>query len=128
MFSCNNYPFGAFVTMIYWTSTEVLLNLVPPLDSAVPSFDFEQINVFLTSGFDSVLNHFCLFRVHLMLVYHSVQLSHTWSDFSRLLTVMISETRILCHFILVLLSSILMKQLTCNVGIISLRRIFGLDI
>ena len=54
MFACNNYPFRAFVTMIYWTSTEVLLNLVAPLDSAVPSFDFEQINVFLTSGFDSV--------------------------------------------------------------------------
>ena len=40
MFACNNYPFRAFVTMIYWTSTEVLLNLVAPLDSAVPSFDF----------------------------------------------------------------------------------------
>ena len=54
MFACNNYPFRAFVTMIYWTLTEVLLNLVAPLDSAVSSFDFEQINVFLTSGFDSV--------------------------------------------------------------------------
>ena len=32
--------------------TEVLLNLVVPLDSAVPSIDFEQI--FRTSGFDSV--------------------------------------------------------------------------
>ena len=55
-----------------------------------------------------------------MLVYHSVQLSHTWSDFSRLLRVIIWETRILFHFILVLLSSTLMKQLTCNVGIFSL--------
>ena len=54
IFACNNDLFPAFVTMIYWTSTEVLLNLVAPLDSAVPSFDFEQINVFLTSGFDSV--------------------------------------------------------------------------
>ena len=54
MFACNNFPFHAFVTTIYWKSTEVLLNLVAPLDSAVPSFDFEQINVFLTSGFDSV--------------------------------------------------------------------------
>ena len=54
MFACDNFLFRAFVTMIYWTSTEVLLNLVAPLDSAVPSFDFEQINVFLTSGFDSV--------------------------------------------------------------------------
>ena len=35
-------------------STEVLLNLVAPMDSAVPFFDFEQINVFWTSGFDSV--------------------------------------------------------------------------
>ena len=40
------------------------------------------------------VNHFCLFCVYLMLVYHSVQLSHTWSDFSRLLRVMILETRI----------------------------------
>ena len=54
MFACNNYLFRAFVTMIYWTSTEVLLSLIAPLDSAVPSFDFEQINVFLTFGFDSV--------------------------------------------------------------------------
>ena len=50
-----------------------------------------------------------------MIVYHSVQLSHNWSDFSRLL--MTSETKHLCHFILVLLSSTLMKQLTCNVAL-----------
>ena len=48
MFACNNYPFRSFVTMIYWTSTEALLN---PLDSAVPSFDFEQINVFFNFWF-----------------------------------------------------------------------------
>ena len=54
MFACNNYPFRAFITMIYWMSTAVLLNLVAPLDLAVPSFDFEQINVLLTSGFDSI--------------------------------------------------------------------------
>ena len=65
------------------------------------------------------VNYFCLFWVHLMLVYNSVQLSHTWSDFSRFLRVITSETRILCHFILFILSSILMKQLTCNFGIIS---------
>ena len=41
MFACNNFSFRAFVTMIYWTSTETLLNLVAPLDSAVPSLDFE---------------------------------------------------------------------------------------
>ena len=46
MFAFNNFLFHAFVTMIYWTSTEVLLNLVAPLDSAVPSLDFEQINIF----------------------------------------------------------------------------------
>ena len=73
------------------------------------------------------VNHFCLICVHLLLVYHSAQLSHTWSDFSRSLRVMISETRILFHFILVLLSSTMMKQLTCNVGIIFLIHIFGLD-
>ena len=63
MFACNNYPFRAFVTMIYWMSTEVLLNLVAPLGSAVPSFDFEQINVFLTFGFDSVSIVFDLLSV-----------------------------------------------------------------
>ena len=51
---CNNFPFRAFVTMIYWTSVEVLLNLVAPLDSAVPLLDFEQISVFWISGFDAV--------------------------------------------------------------------------
>ena len=35
-FASNNYRFRSFVTMIYWTSTEELLNLVAPLDSAVP--------------------------------------------------------------------------------------------
>ena len=50
MFVCNNFLFRAFVTMIYWISTEVLLNLVAPLDSAVSSLDFEQINVFWTSS------------------------------------------------------------------------------
>ena len=46
MLACNNFPVRAFVTMIYWTSTEVLLNFVAPLDSTVPSLDFEQINAF----------------------------------------------------------------------------------
>ena len=46
MFACNSFPFLAFVTMIYGTSTEVLLNFVVPLDSAVPSRDFKQINFF----------------------------------------------------------------------------------
>ena len=54
MFACNNFPFCAFVTMIYWTSTEKLLNLVALMDSDVPSLDFEIINAFCTSGFDSV--------------------------------------------------------------------------
>ena len=36
MSACNNFPFRTFVAMIYWTSTEVLLNLVALLDSAVP--------------------------------------------------------------------------------------------
>ena len=140
------FLFGAFVTMIYWPSTEVLLNLVAPLESAVPSLDFEQINIFWPTAFNLLscsrrlsksccsLNldassfdfEFCC--LHLLLVYYSVQLSHTFSDFSHLLKVMISETTILCHFILVLLSLILMKQMTFNVGIISLIHIFGLNI
>ena len=46
MFASNNFPFRAFVTMICWTSTEVLLNFVAPLDSAVSSLGFERINIF----------------------------------------------------------------------------------
>ena len=38
--TCNNFPSPPFVTMIYWTSTEVLLNLLAPPDSAVPPLDF----------------------------------------------------------------------------------------
>ena len=60
--------------------------------------------------------------MHLLLAYHSAQRSHTWSD---LIT---SETTILVYFVLVFLSSTLMKKLTRNVGIISPLRIFGLDI
>ena len=74
------------------------------------------------------VNHFCLICGYLLVVYQSAQLNHTWSDFSCLLRVMISETRILFHFILVFISSTFMKQLACNVGIISLIRVFGLDI
>ena len=58
-----------------------------------------------------------------LLVYQSAQLCHTWSDFSRSLRVMIWETRILFHSILVLLSLTLRKQLTCNVSITSIIRI-----
>ena len=39
------------------------LNLVAPLDAAVLSVDFEQINVLLTSGFDSVSIIFDSFSV-----------------------------------------------------------------
>ena len=58
-----------------------------------------------------------------LLVYQSAQLCHTWSDFSRSLRVMIWETRILFHSILVLLSLTLRKQLTCSVSIVSIIRI-----
>ena len=37
MFACNNFNFRAYVTMIYWMSTEVLLNLVAPLNLAAES-------------------------------------------------------------------------------------------
>ena len=37
MFACNNFNFRAFVTMIYWMSTEVLLNLVAPLNLVAES-------------------------------------------------------------------------------------------
>ena len=53
MFACNNFPFCGFVTMIYWTSTEVLLNLAVPLDSAVPSWLWAN-QCFEMFGFDSV--------------------------------------------------------------------------
>ena len=51
MLASNNYPVRTFVTMIYWMSAKVLLNLVAPLDSAVPSFDFKQINVLFNFWF-----------------------------------------------------------------------------
>ena len=82
----------------------------------------------MVQGFGSISITQFPAKSFLLLVYHSSQLSHTWSDFSQSLRVMISETRILFHFIPVFLSSALMKQLTCSVGIISLIRIFGLDI
>ena len=51
MFACTNFLFHAFLTMIYWTSTELLLNLAAPLDSAVPSLNFEQKQCFLNFRF-----------------------------------------------------------------------------
>ena len=46
-FEISDFASGVYLLIIiYWTSTEVLLNLVAPLDSTVPSFEFEQINVF----------------------------------------------------------------------------------
>ena len=72
-----------------------------------------------------ILTSFLLYLLHIL---YLVQLSHTCSDFSHLLKVMILETRILHHLIQVLLSSPLMKQLTCHVDNISLIHIFGLDI
>ena len=80
----------------------------------------------MVHGFDSI--SIAQFPAMVCSVSAEGSFNHTWSDFSRLLRVMISETRILSHFILVLLSSALMKQLACNVDIISLLRIFGLDI
>ena len=49
-----NFPFRAFVTRICWALTEAFLNLIACLYSAVLSLDFEKINIFGTSGFDSV--------------------------------------------------------------------------
>ena len=72
-----------------------------------------------------ILTSFLLYLLHIL---YLVQLSHTCSDFSHLLKVMILETRILHHLIQVLLSSPLMKQLTCHVDNISLIHIFGLSI
>ena len=54
IFAYNHFLFHASVTTIYWTSIELLLNLVASLDSGVPSLDFEQVDVILTSSFDSV--------------------------------------------------------------------------
>ena len=43
MFACNNFLSRAFVTMICWTSTEVLLNRFAPVDSVVPSLDSKSL-------------------------------------------------------------------------------------
>ena len=45
VFTCNNFPFRALLDFRI-IGLQVLLNLVAPLDSSVPSLDFEQINVF----------------------------------------------------------------------------------
>ena len=45
VFICNNFPFRALLDFRI-IGLQVLLNLVAPLDSSVPSLDFEQINVF----------------------------------------------------------------------------------
>ena len=45
MFTYNNFPFRALLDFRI-IGLQVLLNLVAPLDSSVPSLDFEQINVF----------------------------------------------------------------------------------
>ena len=55
MFACNNFPFRAFVTMIYWTSTEVLLNLVAPLDSAELLLTLSKSMFFELSNFFELL-------------------------------------------------------------------------
>ena len=78
MFACNNYLFRAFVTMIYWTLAEVLLNVVTPLDSAVPFFDFKQINVFLTSGFDSISIVFVFLALDLSVLSSDVERINVW--------------------------------------------------
>ena len=70
------------------------------LKSTVFFFDFDQIILNL-SAFASSRD--------LLLVYNLVQLSHIYSDFSPSFKVGISETRILCHLLQVLLSSTLMK-------------------
>ena len=62
--TCLQYLlFCTFITMICWMSTEVVLNLVAPLDSAVLSLHFEQINIFWTSSFDSISIVFDLLSV-----------------------------------------------------------------
>ena len=59
MFACNNYPIRAFATMIYWTSTEVLLNLFAPLNCISRtrfscSFFWRWKNQYMVHGFDSI--------------------------------------------------------------------------
>ena len=49
----NHFLFAAFVTMIYWTSTGALLNLVAPLDSMCLLLTISKSMFFWTSGFDS---------------------------------------------------------------------------
>ena len=51
--------------------------------------------VLLTFDFEKFI--LCLFCLHLLLVYYSVQLNHTHSDFSHWLKFLISETRISSH-------------------------------
>ena len=50
MSAWNYFSFRAFATMTCWQSTEVFLNLVALLGSAVPCLDFKQVNVFWIYG------------------------------------------------------------------------------
>ena len=87
IFACNNFPFCAFVTVIYWTLTKMLLNPVAPLNSAVPSLDFEQIKVFWTSNFDSVtivLYSFSVKQKSSSTVFITFDLSVASSDLERI--------------------------------------------
>ena len=97
------FPFRAFVTMICWTSTEALLNLVAPLDSAVLTLDFEQINTFelpvmiplVFSGWPAVLEflefHFLINKIYSLCV--NAKHSLKWWIFENLLLVAWTEKK-----------------------------------
>ena len=144
-----------FVFVLYLVgsvSAEVSFNCIFRILFMCPFFYFEKINIRFVALIPLALHSFppwfvqfqqmapwivlltcCLVCVHFVLHYHSVQLSHTWSDFSHLLRVMILKLEFcVTSFSFIILLSLLlltlMKQLTWNVDIIPLIRIFGLDI
>ena len=154
MLAWSNFLLCAFVTMIYCTSTELLLNLVAPLDSALSSLDFEKISIFWTSRFQSVSIVFdslsvspnCIshirFKWSFFWAWENRYMVHGFDSisitqfpamiFSVSLEASLSRVALeLCFtslWLSILLLSTLMRQLTYNVGITSLVPIFGLDI
>ena len=84
MFGCNILPFRAFVAMIYWASTEVLLNLVDPLDSAAPSLDFEPIFFFFELPVLIPLVLYLIWSVSAKIVFLALDMGVLFSDFERI--------------------------------------------
>ena len=76
------FLFRTFVAMICWTSTEVLLNLVAPMDSAVLSLTLNKLNVFEVPLLISLVSAQCQQKLPwtVFLAFSLVVLLLTWGE------------------------------------------------